>query len=69
MTPDLTVKDWFAGIAMQALIALDADKASSFHVKSNVELRQAVLGKVSSAYDWAEAMMAERDKRATTKKS
>ena len=69
MTPDLSVKDWFAGMAMQALVSLDADKASSFHVKSNVELRQTVLAKVSTAYDWAEAMMAERDKRAAAKKS
>jgi hypothetical protein len=67
MTPDLTVKDWFAGMAMQTLMA-DMSKSSGIHVKTNTELKQAILSKVSAAYDWAEVMMAEREKRAGPKK-
>ena len=62
MTPGLTVKDWFAGMAMQTLMA-DLAKSTGIHVKTNVELKQAILAKVSAAYDWADVMMAERDKR------
>jgi hypothetical protein len=67
MTPDLlTVRDWFAGMAMQTLMA-DLAKSTGIHVKTNTELKQAILAKVSAAYDWAEVMMTEREKRASSK--
>ncbi len=68
MTPDLSVKDWFAGMAMQTLMA-DMGKSAGIHVKTNTELKQAILAKVSAAYDWAEVMMTEREKRTGTKKA
>jgi hypothetical protein len=62
MTKDLSPKDWFAGMAMQVLME-EMSKTISIHVKSNAELKQAIVAKAAAAYDWAEVMMREREKR------
>lgn len=57
--PRMTLRDWFAGLAMQGLLASDDAPPPSDAVTMQ-DIQKFYAG---MSYDYADAMLAEREKR------
>jgi len=56
----MSLRDWFAGMAMQSLIPTNNEQANAYHMRSTAKMGTSELA-AAAAYKQADALPAQRD--------